>query len=71
MLNSRLETGSNGDIANDQMSSYSGGNDDQRAIAAKSVLVYGCHVIRFNVQLSQEWEVVEPCCTVLVAFDEL
>jgi hypothetical protein len=71
MSDSRLVTGSNSAIANDQMSSCSGGHNNQRAIAAKSVLVNGCHVIRFNVQLSQEREAFEPCCAVLVAFNEL
>jgi hypothetical protein len=71
MPDSRLVTGSNGAIANDQMSSCLGGNNNQWAITAKRVLVNGCHVIRFNVQLSQEREAFEPCCAVLVAFNEL
>jgi hypothetical protein len=40
-------------------------------MSAKGILMYGCHVIRFEVELSQQWEACKLDFSILVFFDEL
>jgi hypothetical protein len=53
------------------VSSGAGGHHYKRAISAKGILMFGCHVIRLDIELSQQREAFKSDFSILVSFDEL